>query len=1117
MKSSLWLCYIGFSFVLLGCGGGGSDSANPTPTPPSAPANAAPSVSAGDDVTINEDQTITLTAVASDSDGSIQTVQWSQLSGPVSTLSDPSLLTLDVTPPDIQTETELTFQVQVTDDDNATASDSVTITVIPIEQVTVDVVLGGQTQSQIVEITSGILGDIFVDENSQAVVPTIDQPVLVSAYDAEENVVLMSIIRDIEAEGIQLNGLTTVEALLDLIPEINVLMADQPTRFSSQFAMLDEVQEMADVIENNADWSTENSIFEQQFAQLIDAVFTAINSQPAKNRAIPQENLLSATGGGLSLEGFYIGDAPQFSVGIEPTYRAEDFRTTLELTELSNGFSINIENNYKKKWLVTLMTNDPYGSGNVSIDNRSTQIAASGASTLGEPITFSASAPFSQTGPAGDFYGAYVFGFAAGDLSNAPTSGKAAAAYALSTGYTFLFDFALPIIGKILPDAPGTGCLNWDITSSEAQNLAQSIAGSNEVRSYLIAGDYQGAALEATILLSNNLSSSLQGCLKDATVKELKRISKLLRRLIVYYEAAVIVIDATSIAAEQALGKSVQFFPITNAHNKEVEFLPRDIYEGAPFGSLQYSTEQDLSRYSTSIQSSYQGACIFDEDANDDDNADCEGYVVSGEPPFLVDFVVSCKNVVTNEVVNCSSGNVETWFYDDFDNRLVFTSSDVNDEGQLVFTVEYAEFGEYIGTVETFDEGDGNSRMYTFHVQLKQAQPFLLLEGQLAEDKYNYSQNRLVAVTPIEIDVEGNDPQNITIALENYGFKTAELNDVRILDNNGLSVVSYPSQIGPLNVLDESMSNNKGDVVLRFDPTQNSSASARLIISGNISEESAYYFSQRTYTELEIPIATQDSLLVETNTGVDEETGLPLLWFDQSSIIDINYEQFFSGLSTQLIRLTNQGASPITLEGVTTLTDGFRFYYTPNLTPAYPLNFPKVLLPGESVEYYMDYHNGDDETGLQIGRIRIVTDAGLKEYDMALRIDPLQGTYVGGLNPLPASSTCDTSPEADSAQMMIVLFNRSEDGNLLNNLYRVLELGGGIDFTQESGLYSPNAGPGLDVTDYRLPAEFDRRYRIINGSATPTTFSGDLTYMPLVSPGLPECFWNYSFNLTKDN
>ena len=70
--------------TLTACGGGGTETKPvdaPTPTPIQPLANVPPSVNAGEDQIANENVSVTLTGVATDSDGSITSYSWVQKEG----------------------------------------------------------------------------------------------------------------------------------------------------------------------------------------------------------------------------------------------------------------------------------------------------------------------------------------------------------------------------------------------------------------------------------------------------------------------------------------------------------------------------------------------------------------------------------------------------------------------------------------------------------------------------------------------------------------------------------------------------------------------------------------------------------------------------------------------------------------------------------------------------------------------------------------------------------------------------------------------------------------------------------------------------------------------------
>ena len=114
------------SGILTACGGGGGGGGSPPPT------NQAPTANAGADQNATEQTQVTLTGSGSDSDGSVSSYLWTQTAGTSVTLTNPSSASSTFTAPATGINETLTFQISVTDDDGASSTDAVDITILTL-------------------------------------------------------------------------------------------------------------------------------------------------------------------------------------------------------------------------------------------------------------------------------------------------------------------------------------------------------------------------------------------------------------------------------------------------------------------------------------------------------------------------------------------------------------------------------------------------------------------------------------------------------------------------------------------------------------------------------------------------------------------------------------------------------------------------------------------------------------------------------------------------------------------------------------------------------------------------------------------------------------------------
>ena len=195
--------------LLVGCGGGGSGS-SPTTPPPSS--NSAPSVTASGG-SVEEGQSITLSAVATDSDGTISSYSWTQVSGPTATLSNANTADVTLLAPAVTANTDIELKITVTDNNGATGSVNVIVNVLAKS------------------IQLSISGQVISGNSANAnVVATIDGQSFTTTADSQ-GVYSLSINID-DSAGDKVVQITSTEAspsiikLSSIVGSLNTLIAD---------------------------------------------------------------------------------------------------------------------------------------------------------------------------------------------------------------------------------------------------------------------------------------------------------------------------------------------------------------------------------------------------------------------------------------------------------------------------------------------------------------------------------------------------------------------------------------------------------------------------------------------------------------------------------------------------------------------------------------------------------------------------------------------------------------------------------------------------------------------------------------------------------------------------
>lgn len=121
-QKSLFVSFYFFLVLLTACGGSSS-----------VPVNQPPTANAGIDQSVEENTVVDLNPVVADGDGEVTQIAWDQISGPSVSLEAVDVQSghFRVMTPDtgVETSIELVFELSVTDDDGATTTDQIAITV----------------------------------------------------------------------------------------------------------------------------------------------------------------------------------------------------------------------------------------------------------------------------------------------------------------------------------------------------------------------------------------------------------------------------------------------------------------------------------------------------------------------------------------------------------------------------------------------------------------------------------------------------------------------------------------------------------------------------------------------------------------------------------------------------------------------------------------------------------------------------------------------------------------------------------------------------------------------------------------------------------------------------
>ena len=115
-----------------GCGGGDVPASSPTLTPAPGTEPQSPSAEAGVDLVVDEGSVVALVGVATDPNGDIASFSWTQVAGEEAELIGANSSRADFQAPSLVEESDLVFRFTVTDAAGLSASDEVSILVLPV-------------------------------------------------------------------------------------------------------------------------------------------------------------------------------------------------------------------------------------------------------------------------------------------------------------------------------------------------------------------------------------------------------------------------------------------------------------------------------------------------------------------------------------------------------------------------------------------------------------------------------------------------------------------------------------------------------------------------------------------------------------------------------------------------------------------------------------------------------------------------------------------------------------------------------------------------------------------------------------------------------------------------
>ena len=149
--------------------------------------NTPPVADAGRDQRVDEDSPVTLSGSGTDSDGTIVGYRWTQTSGTTVMLSGANTQRASFTAPDVVSDEDLVFQLTVTDDDGASGTDTVTVTVRMVTEP-----LGPPVGQNVLEISVFGEGGIYVEGTDDDPIDCTDPAMCRGTFNQGDEIVLVA-------------------------------------------------------------------------------------------------------------------------------------------------------------------------------------------------------------------------------------------------------------------------------------------------------------------------------------------------------------------------------------------------------------------------------------------------------------------------------------------------------------------------------------------------------------------------------------------------------------------------------------------------------------------------------------------------------------------------------------------------------------------------------------------------------------------------------------------------------------------------------------------------------------------------------------------------------------